>query len=367
MTTHDARPIRRHRAGRWPQRADRGGLSREGRALRPRRRAPRPARRRRRHRRARARRPRPGRRPHGRAAPAVHRPRARTCAATACGSSPRRSAPSRRSPTGGMSPSGATSPRRGPRSRPGRPPTRTRSSTSIARCAGSRGSSPTSATRRRRTWAPPGFGDALMGLRLGRAFKGLGREDGRTILRVLAMAVADFVAESLEADPVRATARLARASATRRWGRGRRARPRSCSTTRPAATAARRARRSSRRAARAPSSTRWPRPSARPAARSARAPRSSRSPPIRRAGHRHRAGVGRGDRGARGRRQRRPEAAADDARRPGRRRAVAALARDEHPDAGPGRQGEPRARRAAGLPGGRRRARGCSAAGSSSG
>ena len=51
----------------------------------------------------------------------------------------------------------------------------------------------------------PGFGDALMGLRLGRAFKGLGREDGRTILRVLAMAVADFVAESVEADPIRAT------------------------------------------------------------------------------------------------------------------------------------------------------------------
>ncbi len=51
----------------------------------------------------------------------------------------------------------------------------------------------------------PRAGDALMGLRVGRAFKGLGREDGRTILRVLAMAVADFVAESLSADPLRAT------------------------------------------------------------------------------------------------------------------------------------------------------------------
>jgi phytoene dehydrogenase-like protein len=50
----------------------------------------------------------------------------------------------------------------------------------------------------------PGFGDALMGLRLGRAFKGLGRDDGRTILRVLAMAVADFVGESFEQDPIRA-------------------------------------------------------------------------------------------------------------------------------------------------------------------
>ena len=51
----------------------------------------------------------------------------------------------------------------------------------------------------------PGFGDALLGLRLGRAFRGLGREDGRTILRVLAMAVADFVAESFSAEAVRAT------------------------------------------------------------------------------------------------------------------------------------------------------------------
>lgn len=52
--------------------------------------------------------------------------------------------------------------------------------------------------------AAPGIGDALTGLRLGRAFKGLGRDDGRTILRVLAMAVADFVAESFASDPVRA-------------------------------------------------------------------------------------------------------------------------------------------------------------------
>ena len=53
--------------------------------------------------------------------------------------------------------------------------------------------------------ADPGFGDALLGLRLGRTFKGLGRHDGRTILRVLAMAVADYVGESFTSDPVRAT------------------------------------------------------------------------------------------------------------------------------------------------------------------
>ena len=51
----------------------------------------------------------------------------------------------------------------------------------------------------------PGFGDALLGLRLGRAFRGLGKDDGRTILRVLAEAVADFVAESFETPAVRGT------------------------------------------------------------------------------------------------------------------------------------------------------------------
>ena len=43
------------------------------------------------------------------------------------------------------------------------------------------------------------------GLRLGRAFRGLGKADGRTILRVLAEAVADFVAESFETQAIRAT------------------------------------------------------------------------------------------------------------------------------------------------------------------
>ena len=52
--------------------------------------------------------------------------------------------------------------------------------------------------------AHPGVGDALAGLALGRGYRGLGRRDGRTILRVLAMAVADFVAESFESDAVRA-------------------------------------------------------------------------------------------------------------------------------------------------------------------
>ena len=50
----------------------------------------------------------------------------------------------------------------------------------------------------------PGLADALRGLSLGRSFRGLGRDDGRTILRVLPMAVADFVAESFEMDSLRA-------------------------------------------------------------------------------------------------------------------------------------------------------------------
>jgi phytoene dehydrogenase-like protein len=50
----------------------------------------------------------------------------------------------------------------------------------------------------------PGLTDALAGLRLGRTFRGLGRDDGRTITRVLPMAVADFVAESFETDALQA-------------------------------------------------------------------------------------------------------------------------------------------------------------------
>jgi phytoene dehydrogenase-like protein len=50
----------------------------------------------------------------------------------------------------------------------------------------------------------PGMGDALLGLSLGRRFRGLGRHDAHTILRVLPMAVADFVAEAFETDALQA-------------------------------------------------------------------------------------------------------------------------------------------------------------------
>ena len=46
--------------------------------------------------------------------------------------------------------------------------------------------------------------DAITGLLLGRAFKKLSKDDARQLLRILPMAIADFVAETFESDPVRA-------------------------------------------------------------------------------------------------------------------------------------------------------------------
>ena len=45
--------------------------------------------------------------------------------------------------------------------------------------------------------------DAVSGLKLGRSFKGLGRDGSRTVLRVLPMAIADLVGESVEGDALR--------------------------------------------------------------------------------------------------------------------------------------------------------------------
>jgi phytoene dehydrogenase-like protein len=49
----------------------------------------------------------------------------------------------------------------------------------------------------------PTFADAVAGLKLGKAFKGLGTRAGREITRALPMAVADFVGESFEDEAVR--------------------------------------------------------------------------------------------------------------------------------------------------------------------
>jgi phytoene dehydrogenase-like protein len=53
--------------------------------------------------------------------------------------------------------------------------------------------------------AGAGLGDAITGLLLGRAYKKLSKEDARNLLRVLPMAIADFVGDAFETDAVRAT------------------------------------------------------------------------------------------------------------------------------------------------------------------
>ena len=200
----------------------------------------------------------------------------------------------------------------------------------------------------------PGLEDALTGLRLGRAFKGLGREDGRTILRVLAMAVADFVAESIAADPLRATVawRGVRYTAMGPWSAG---------TTKvllddaagsdggasgetvfaeggPGALADALA--AAARAAGAEIRT-----GAEVAAVTSRDGQVDGRRPC----------LGRRDRGTSRRGRDRSEAAPHDAGGPGGDRPVDALARLEHPDPRAGREGQPRARRPAGVPRGRRR------------
>ncbi|MDQ3871347.1 MAG: NAD(P)-binding protein, partial [Chloroflexota bacterium] len=50
----------------------------------------------------------------------------------------------------------------------------------------------------------PRLSDAVGGLQAGLGFRRLGRREGRTLLRVLPMAVADFVAEAFETDALRA-------------------------------------------------------------------------------------------------------------------------------------------------------------------
>jgi phytoene dehydrogenase-like protein len=49
----------------------------------------------------------------------------------------------------------------------------------------------------------PGLMDAIGALKLGRSFKGLGRDGSRTVLRILPMAIADLVAEAFDDDAIR--------------------------------------------------------------------------------------------------------------------------------------------------------------------
>ena len=161
--------------------------------------------------------------------------------------------------------------------------------------------------RRHRTSRRPGVGDALGGLRLGGRYHRLGKADARTVLRVLPMAVADFVAESFETDALRG-AIAARAIHVRpRPMVGRHDRT-TCSPTRPATTAGRPARRSTPAAARRPlGGARGRGPGSR--GRDPDRGGGRRDHDRRRAGDRRAAHVGRGDRGAGRRRRPRPEAA----------------------------------------------------------
>jgi phytoene dehydrogenase-like protein len=70
--------------------------------------------------------------------------------------------------------------------------------------------------------ASPSLSGALTGLRLGRTFRGLGRNDARTLLRVLPMAVADLVGEAFEDDGLRAAiaARGVQLTAMGPWSAG---------------------------------------------------------------------------------------------------------------------------------------------------
>ena len=56
----------------------------------------------------------------------------------------------------------------------------------------------------------PSIGDAIAGLKLGKAFRDLGAKTGREAIRALPMAVADLVAEVFEDEAVRGPARVAR-------------------------------------------------------------------------------------------------------------------------------------------------------------
>jgi phytoene dehydrogenase-like protein len=49
----------------------------------------------------------------------------------------------------------------------------------------------------------PSFADAMSGVRIGNAFRRLGRKASREATRAMPMAIADYVAESLQTDPVR--------------------------------------------------------------------------------------------------------------------------------------------------------------------
>ena len=70
----------------------------------------------------------------------------------------------------------------------------------------------------------PSIADAMMGLKLGKAFRDLGAKTGREAIRALPMAVADLVQEVFETKPCGARSRRV-GCCSHRWVRGRPAPP----------------------------------------------------------------------------------------------------------------------------------------------
>ncbi len=68
----------------------------------------------------------------------------------------------------------------------------------------------------------PSLADAMAGLKLGKAFKDLGRKASREVTRILPMAVADYVAEAFETEAVRGAvaSRAVQFTATGPWSAG---------------------------------------------------------------------------------------------------------------------------------------------------
>ena len=202
----------------------------------------------------------------------------------------------------------------------------------------------------------PSLGDALTGLKLTRAFRGLGKHDARSVLRVLPMAVADFVAESFETDALRGVlaARGIQNTAMGPWSAGTTAVFLADSAGNDGGAAGQ---------------TVYARGG--PGALS-----EALAAAVRAAGGQIRTGaevvhvtthdgrasgvvlaLRRGDLGPDRRRGDRPEAGPDRAGRSGHPWAGPALASRQHPDPGHGRQGQPRPRRVARLHGGRQGSR----------
>ena len=192
----------------------------------------------------------------------------------------------------------------------------------------------------------PSLGGALTGLKLGRSFRGLGKNDGRTVLRVLPMAVADFVAEAFETDALRAAiaARGIQYTAMGPWSAGTTAVLLADSAGNDGGAAGQTV-----FARGGPGALADALVGSLPRGGRCRSDRRRRRfhPRARRPRDRCRARRRRGDRRVRRRRRHRPEAAAHRAPRPGHARAIDGLAGRQHPDAGHGRQGQPRARRPA--------------------